>query len=131
MRTPRPADDRVRQVQRVLHVARRMIGRHVQGLEVVDVVLDLRPFQYFVAHAGEDVLDLLPHLHQRVHAAHRALARRQRDVHRAGRRTGGSQGGTAVLERSFDFALEGVDLRAEGPPVLGGERRQRFQEGGD
>ena len=38
---PRPAN-LARQVQRVLHVARGMLGRHVQRVEVVPLVLDLR-----------------------------------------------------------------------------------------
>ena len=105
--------------------------RHVQGLEVVDVVLDLGALQHFVAHADEDVLDLLPHLHQRVHAAHGALARRQRDVHGTGGRTGRGQRGRALGKRRFHFRLESVDLRAEAAPLVGGQRRQRLQEGRD
>ena len=62
------------EVERVLHVARGMIRRHVERFEVVVVVFDLRAFEDLVAHAGEDVLDLLAHAHQRVDAA-RAAAR--------------------------------------------------------
>src|SRR6185295_6737450 len=57
VRAPRAADDRRVEVERVLHVARGMIGRHVERLEVVEVVLDLRAFENLVAHVREDVLD--------------------------------------------------------------------------
>src|SRR5437660_910650 len=45
-------------VQRVLHGTRRMRRRDVERLEVVPVVLDLRPFGDAVSQPGEDVLKL-------------------------------------------------------------------------
>ena len=42
------------EIQRVLHVARRVIGRHVQRVEAVPLVLDLRAFDDREAHARED-----------------------------------------------------------------------------
>ena len=106
-----------------------MVQRHVQGFEVVDVVFDLGALQHLVAHADEDVLDLLAQLHQRVNAPHRAIARGQRDVHGAGRRTRGGQRRRTPGERRFHFGLECVDLGPEPAPLLGGQRRQRLQEG--
>ena len=54
----RPSDrHRRREVQRVLHVARGMLGRHVQRFEVVAVVFDLGPFDDEEAHAREDRFD--------------------------------------------------------------------------
>ena len=76
VRAPRAADDRRVQVQRVLHVARGMVRRHVERLEVVEVVFDLGALEDLVAHAREDVLDLLADPHQRMDAAHGTLARR-------------------------------------------------------
>ena len=58
-----------RQVQRVLHVARRVLGRDVERLEVVVVVLGLGAVDNLVAHAQEDRLDLLAHDGQRMPAA--------------------------------------------------------------
>ena len=49
-----------RKIQRVLHVARRMLRRHVERFEVVVVVLDFGPFEHLVAEACEDAL----HLHR-------------------------------------------------------------------
>ena len=45
------------QEERVLCVARRMLRRKVQGLEVVEVVLDLGAVRDRVAHPEEDLLD--------------------------------------------------------------------------
>ncbi len=47
------------QVQRVLHVARRMLLRHVERFEVVVVVLDLAALEHLVAEAREDGADLV------------------------------------------------------------------------
>ena len=57
---------------RVLHIARRMIRRKVQRLEVVVVGLDLGAFADGVAHRLEDRDDL-------VHRAHDGMLRAQAD----------------------------------------------------
>ena len=48
----------IRDEERVVKRAGRMIGGRVQGFEVVVLGLDFRPLGYLVAHADEDVLDL-------------------------------------------------------------------------
>ncbi len=63
------------EVEGVLHVARGVVGRHVERLEVVVVVLDLGAVVHLVAHRHEDVLELLAHGGQRMAAA---AARRRR-----------------------------------------------------
>ena len=47
------------EVERVLHVARGMLRRHVERFEVVVVVFELGPLDDEEAEAGEDGLDLL------------------------------------------------------------------------
>ena len=96
VRAPGAADDRRAQVERVLHVARGMVRRHVERFEVVVVVLDLRALEDLVAHAAEDVLDLLAHPHQRMDAARGMLASGQRDVDAAGRRAAGFERGACA-----------------------------------
>ena len=103
MSAPRRADDRGAEIQRVLHVARGVIGRHVQRFEVVEVVLDLGSFENLVAHVGEDVLDLLADLHQRMHVTDGPLARGQRDVNRVGGWTGGRQGRPLFFDRALEL----------------------------
>ena len=92
---------RLRQVQRVLHVARGMLGRHVQRVEVVPVVLDLGAFDDREAHAREDLLDPLAHDGQRMAMAEARPAAGQRDVDAAG--------GRGVLRRVFVGAPARLD----------------------
>ena len=64
VRSTTPA--RPRQVEGVLHVAGRVVRRHVEGLEAVVVVLHLAAVVDLVAHGDEDVLELLAHRGQGV-----------------------------------------------------------------
>jgi hypothetical protein len=57
---------RRREVEGVVHRARRMVRREVQRLEVVEVVLDLRAVGELVAQAREDVGDALERLRDRM-----------------------------------------------------------------
>ena len=73
-RRVRRADGRTRangcaQVQRVLHVARGVLRRHVERFEVVVVVLGLGAVEDLVALAREDGLDALAQLRQRMAVA--------------------------------------------------------------
>ena len=78
----------------------------------------------------EDVLDLLADPHQRMDAAERQLAARQRDVDGAG-------GGRAAraparsVDRRLDLLLERVDQRAELAPRLRRQRAERLHQPGD
>ena len=74
-RRRRPVDE-----ERVLRVARRMLRRKVQRLEVVVVVLELRTVGDRVAHAEEDALDPPPHDRDRVQAAGSRAPRRERRI---------------------------------------------------
>ena len=78
-------------VEGVLHVARRMILRHRQRFEVVEVGLDLRPDGDGEAELREDRLDLAPRQRDRVQVAEPARAPGQghvdgaREIARRGR----------------------------------------------
>ena len=63
---------RRREVQRVLHVARGMLRRHVERFEVVVVVLELGAFDDEEAEAREDRFDALAQERQRMAMADRA-----------------------------------------------------------
>ncbi|KAG1487456.1 hypothetical protein G6F52_014184 [Rhizopus delemar] len=62
-----------------------MVRREVQRLEVVPVILDLRPFRQLVAQAAEDAGDALQGAGDRVQAGAIAIAARQGDVDGFGR----------------------------------------------
>ncbi|MNI75069.1 hypothetical protein D3C73_1311950 [compost metagenome] len=58
-----------------------MVLRQVQRFEVVVVCLHFRAFSYFVAHADEDILNLLNNPVQRMNPALRKTAARKRNIH--------------------------------------------------
>ena len=63
------------QEERVLHVARRVVRREIQRLEVVVVVLDLRSVGDAEPHRDEDRLDLVERLGERMLRAARSGVR--------------------------------------------------------
>src|SRR5262249_5254675 len=67
-------------VERVLHVTRRVVSRNVERLEVVVVALDLRALGHREAKPREDGDDLVVHAGQRVERALGRPAARQRQV---------------------------------------------------
>ena len=71
-----------REIERVVHLARRMAFGEIQLGEVVVVGLDVRTFGDREAHVGEDRGEFVDHLADRMDAAGlgRRLAHRQRDV---------------------------------------------------
>jgi hypothetical protein len=73
------------EVEGVLHVARRVLGRHVQRVEAVPLVLDLRPLDDGEAHAREDLLHPVAHDGQRMPVAEPRPASWKRHVDAAGR----------------------------------------------
>ncbi len=62
------------EIERVVHRARRMIGRDVQRVEIVEVVLDLGAVWPLEAGFAEQLLDAQPRARHRMQAA--AAARR-------------------------------------------------------
>ena len=116
------------QVERVLHVARRMLGRHVERFEVVVVVLELGPFDDEEAEAGEDRFDALAQQAQRMTVADGRCPARQRDVDRAPGGTGLRCGLDALTEDAFDVLLGGVGELAETGPFLGGRGPEGFEQ---
>jgi hypothetical protein len=79
----RAQHDLVRHVERVLHVARRVILRDRERLERVPVGLDLRALGDREADLGEDLLRLEPDLREQVQVAGAMRPRRQGHVDRA------------------------------------------------
>ena len=69
--TSRVPSGRSRQVEGVVLLAGRVLGRDVEGGEVVEIVLDMRPFGDRKAHLAKDRDDLVDRLADRVDAAGR------------------------------------------------------------
>ncbi len=75
----------VAEIEGVVHRARRMVGGNVERLEVVEVVLDFRPFRELNPALPEDRLDAQARARHGMQAADGLPATGQRDVDRAGR----------------------------------------------
>ena len=91
--------------QRVLRVARGMVRRKVERLEVVVVGLDLGTFADGVAHRLEDGDDLVHHAQHGMLDADGALDAGEGDVEALGGELGIDRGGVNFVVRVFDAQL--------------------------
>ena len=116
-------------VERVLHGPGGMVGRDVQRLEVVPVVLDLRTLHDLVAHPGEDLDDPPLHDRERVQRPGTRPSTRERHVDPVGLEQARLVGHIERGRRSSIAACQRVaDLVREHPhdaAVLVVERAQR------
>jgi hypothetical protein len=100
-----------------------MIGRKIQGLEVVIVVFDLGSFGNAVTQGHEDFDDVSGHQMNRVHAPHGWLSSRQRHVHGCQARRLPTlvcrQLGIELLQPLFYRFFETIDLLTEVAPLSG------------
>lgn len=88
-----PHEEFIGQIERVLHVAGRMILRQVQCLKVKIVIFNFRTFGDFKAHAHEDLFDLTQGERHRMQMPFGCLAARQGHVN--------------LFRRHFFFKLAG------------------------
>ena len=135
-----------REIERVVVLPRRMLGRDVERGEIVEVGLDVRTFGDREAHIGEDLGDLVGDLADRMDAAlcERTEAHRQRHVGAlAGELRAESCAGQHLaprFERLDDAVFQTVDRLAEAlalfrrqrsEPPASARRRGPFAERGD
>src|ERR1700744_4798848 len=90
------------QIEGVLHLARRMVWRDIEGGEVLEVVLDIRTFGDAETHLAENGDDLIDSLADRVQATFALGAWRQRQVDRF-------EGQPSVQGGLFEIALASTD----------------------
>ena len=118
----RPEEQVVGDVERVPVVPGRMMGREVEGLEVVVVGLDLGPVLDGEAHPGEDRLDLLLEEDDRMGRARVGAASRQGQVD--GRAVPGAAARRAAFEGG-DLSWTRTLRRVDEPARLGLVRGRR------
>ena len=128
------------EIQRVLHVARGMFRRHVEGIEAVPVVLDLGALDGREPHAAEDGFEVVAHDRQRMAVPQPQRTSRQGHVDRARRprlrRGGGLVLGPARLDRLLQFVGQPADLafafrRGAGDRLHPRRRRRCFSARGN
>ena len=119
-------------VERVLHVARRVILRDVERLEVVEVELHLGALGDREAHAREHVDDLVVHLGEGMKSARDDPPAGKRQVGPVGRQTGppldAFQDGLPRLEHRLEPRLRLVGLAPHNGPVGRRQARERPQK---
>jgi hypothetical protein len=108
----------VGQVERVLHVARGMLRRHVERFEVVVVVFELGPADHLIPHPRENRFDAVADDGERVTVTERQGAPRQGDVDGIRGRPVGRERRLAGSELVLDERLQLVGELAERPPFL-------------
>ena len=89
-------------VEGVLHLARRVVGRHVKRVEVVELVFNVRPFGNFKAHLAEDGNHFLVNFRHRMNPSLGFRPHRQSNVDAL-------TGQTAVQFNRFQFAFAAFD----------------------
>src|SRR5215813_5733756 len=122
-------------VERVLRAARRVIGRYVQRVEVVEVGLYFRPVLDLVAHRDEDVFDLLPQQSYRVKVAPPNASSGQRHVNAlSGQLLGLSfrgETGLQFFDLGFDVIFQFVEPLPCHATLFGRKIAERFHFGKD
>ena len=97
----------VREPERVLHVARRMLRRNIQRVEVVIFGFDFRSVEHGEAERGEKVFDFLLELRDGMQTAGPDPRRRQRHVYPFTRQAAGQRSffEAAFLDLIFAFEI--------------------------
>lgn len=111
-----------------MHGPRRMVGRDVQGAEVVEIVLDLRAFLDVEADAAKQRLNAGQGTRDRMQPARLLAAAWQGDVDPLGLQPGDQRRLTQHLLAGLGGGLDGglgvVDRFAKLAPLLGRQLRQ-------
>ena len=123
------------QIKGVMVLAGRVPGRNVESLEVVKVVLDMRPLRHGEAHLAKDRHQFFHGLADRVDSADRGRTGGQGHIDAFGLQLrlqlGGLQRGLALLNRLGHHLLELVDRLAGFLARLGIQLAQVLHLGGD
>ena len=113
-------------------IARRMVGRRIERVEAMILILDLRPVGDGEADLAEGTDDVVGDLREWMQLAERAAASGQGEVGwMLGHRGGEFEFTTTFGERSFEFDLGDVDEFAGGGLLFLRERAELFHQRGE
>src|SRR5262249_13011349 len=119
------------EIERVLHVARGVIARHVELFEIVRIVLELRTLNNEEPHPGEDRFDALSEKRQRMAVSQRGLPSGKSQVNGPRRALVGARGSDSLVELRFNLLLEIVGEFAQSRTCLRWCGPQRLEEPGN
>jgi hypothetical protein len=118
----------------VLHVARGVVARDVQRLEVVPVELDLGTVEHLEAHGGEQVLEFAHDLGDRMQRAAFDARRAHGGIEALDAARGGERGvlqlALARLDGGLELGLDAVGGLSGALALRGRQRRDRGQQVG-
>ena len=125
----------VRQIESVMLLPRRMIGRDVQRREIMKIILNMRTFGDTETQCPENRDDLVDGLADRVNPPRRGPRDRQRHVNPFLRQATVEFSIAQMLRSRFKRGLNlvpnGIDRRPGGPPCIGVKLAQGLQPFGD
>ena len=122
------------EIERVVHLPGRMLGRDVEGGEIMEIVLDVRPLSDGKTHIAKYRHHFIEHLADRVDAALSLGANREGNVDffRAQARIEGAtfKRGAARIERIDQFIFDAVERLTSSFARLGIESAEGFHARG-
>ena len=131
----RPQQPAIAEVKRVMHRARRVIGRNIQRFEIMEVVFDFRPFRYRESRATENFFDPQACPCHRMQGTGMTAAPRQGHIDPAGGQLSGHsssfQHSLACIDRGRQCVLGLVDTGPRLAADLRAQGAERLQLLGD
>src|ERR1035438_1520357 len=120
------------QIERILHIPRRMVGGRTQSVEAVILVLDLRAVCDYEPDLAEAAHDILSNLCERMELANDAAAPGQSEIRGFLGEGGFEFEFTAALgQGSFELDLGSVDGLARGGLLLFRQCAKLLHQGGE
>ena len=106
----------IRNIKGILHLTGRMVGRHIQRIEIMELVFNIRSFGNFKTHFAENRRNFFINFADRMNAPLLFGTNRQRYVNSLGRKLGikflGSQLFLSGVKRLLHFRLQNIEVPA-------------------
>ena len=126
---------RIGNIESVLHLPRRVVSRHIQGVKIMELVFDIRPFGNRKAHLPENSDNLFVNLRNRVQTPLIFRPNRQSYVNRfRGQpviKLLGFQNSLLRRQSFFNFPFQNIEGLAHGNLFFLRKRSQRFHHLGN
>src|SRR5690349_22759387 len=111
-----------------MQIERGMVGREIERGKVVPLSFRFRAERNGEAELAEDVVDLFNDQRDRMLGAKPLATCRHRKIHVLFGRASGVELASAIIERSFELCLDGIDQRAAFPQLSRRKSRQLLEQ---